>query len=346
MNRIMYFFFFFSCLFFSEAKLSKKEFLLIFSFLTSLLVVFTGLREPNIDYSVYVKTFDSSGISYMETSFMVIKKILNKFHISYVGLFITYAFLSIPLRVFSIYKLSDEKNYVYSFLIYISNVYLLQDFTQIRVAVSTSILFFSLIFVKKKKFLCYLFCILLALFFHRTSIIFFPMYFLNNKKENRFFYCFSLMCIFIICGVLNFSIIEIIEKLPLGSYSSFITNYKEIAKNSTDNSGWNYINIFNIGYLFRIGLFLIGSYYCKKISENDAFFPYCLKVYCIGLILYSLFSALPVMATRLSELFYFVDLLYIPSLTYIIKEKQGRRLFIVLVSIFMVIINIHSKGLI
>jgi len=71
---------------------------------------------------------------------------------------------------------------------------------------------------------------------------------------------------------MHFSILKIIEKLTLGVYSDFITNYRRIAEAAPSDSAWNYINIFNIGYLVRIFLLYLGIFFNKKITEKEEYF--------------------------------------------------------------------------
>lgn len=346
MNRIFYCCFFSLAVFLSRIKLEKKDYFMIFSFITFLLVLFTGLRQPSLDYAVYVDAYDGIAYSYMENSFKYIRNILHSLNLSYIALFVVYAFLSIPLRFYALYKLSDYRNLELAYVVYLSNVYLLQDFTQIRLAVATSLLLFSIMFVRQRKIIKFFICILLAIFFHRTAIIFIPVYFLKTKKINIKLWGIGFLFIYFICGIMHFSILKIIEKLTLGVYSDFITNYRRIAEAAPSDSAWNYINIFNIGYLVRIFLLYLGIFFNKKITEKEEYFPLYLKIYCVGLMFYSLFSDMPVMATRLSEIVYFIDILYFPWFSFVIKERWGGRILIVSIALFMLLINIYSKGLI
>lgn len=82
-----------------------------------------------------------------------------------------------------IYKYSE--NPTLSFLIYICMGIFTFTFSGLRQAIAISIIFFSYVFIKNKKLIPFLVCIVLAMSMHATAIVFVPAYWLYKVRIPR-----------------------------------------------------------------------------------------------------------------------------------------------------------------
>lgn len=150
--------------------------------------------QTGVDWKVYEAVFDqahtigqvfktgafaSDDIS-TEPGYKLLSSIVKSFSDEYQMLQLSALFIG---SVFFFKALSKyTQNYFAALLIYLGYVYLTLNMSGIRQAVSLSIVFYGLQFVKNKQFWRYFIVILFAAMFHYSSLIMIPCYWLLNKK--------------------------------------------------------------------------------------------------------------------------------------------------------------------
>ena len=184
--------------FFEDEEIRSQKWLM--PSLCLLLAIFVAFRPAGIDndYNTYLDFFKNpSGISALltEPTFKMINA-LARFCGAPLLLFVVYAFLSVPLKVYAIKRLSPY--WYLSILLWFSHLFIIQEMTQIRVAVSSAIFLFSLPLLsegKKMKFIC---CLIFAILFHYSALILIPLFCSGINNSHVFgvvcFYFFLLLC--------------------------------------------------------------------------------------------------------------------------------------------------------
>ena len=251
--------------------------------------------------------------------FSTIKSVFNNgFQIA----IIFYALLSIGLKLKAIPKLTEFTSY--SLLLLFSSVYLLQDFTQIRVAVASGFLLLSIPSIVNRDVMKFAVFVLLAIFFHYSAIIFAPLYFLNSNKINKLLYLLFIV-ISIFLAITKFTPFDILTKFDLGVYSDRINAYLIGQK-------WEKreINIFNFSVLIQIMLCIFFIFYSGKIDNKYAII--LTKIYTLGIVVFYIFSPAPAIAFRLSDLLNMVQIILIPFIFYFIKPKYVSEIIIILIA--------------
>lgn len=281
------------------------------------LILVAGLRERGFDkdYFIYKAFWMTTKLrGNVEYSFYLIRNFLkNDLGLKFQYILLVYAVLGVTLKLIAIKKLSPL---IWgSLLIYISNYYILHEFTQIRIGVATGFLLLSLIYLADKKFVFFSIFACLAVFFHQSCflVVIFPL-FVNSEKNIKFYY-FAVPI-----GYFFYFFNTVLDiKLPIPSLQEKIDFY-EVATESGFMKEEK-INVFNALFLIRVLILNVLLYYSKKISEYFPNIYLLVKLYAISLFSFVFLSKIPVFAYRIQELLGVVEIIIIPCIIYIFPKQ-------------------------
>ena len=192
-------------------KDKKRELYILTSFLVLFLII--ALRHPSMGidlhygyengyigvYSVYSncpweKVFNLNYVFY-EKGFLLFNKVLGIFSKQPQMLLIGTALVSLVPVFFTIYKESEDS--LFSILIYLGLPSFLMVFSALRQVIAISLVFLSIVYIRKKKFFTQLILILLAATFHKTALVFlvaYPLYYVKIPLNGRLYsICFLLI---------------------------------------------------------------------------------------------------------------------------------------------------------
>lgn len=272
-------------------------------------ILFVGFRdgEKVWDYSVYQDMYDNNDIL-VEPTFLAIryfcKEILNS---NIILLMFIYALLAISTKFIAIYKYSTS--IFLSLLIWFGNLFFIQDFTQIRAAVSISIFLLSIdsLYKHKKEFFLYCF---IALLFHTSSLLMIPLWFLSSKtiKVKKWIFFVG-----ITYGLALFKIdlISLFSMIPIDRVQERFISYR-MARVSPANV----FSILQIGKIILWGILLFKS---SVLEHKNKYAILLIKILGISIISLPLFAIDDAIATRVKEFYSSVEILLFPMLIYIIK---------------------------
>ncbi len=143
--------------------------------LVALLVYVAAFVAPEnsrdaVAYLDYYRSIMSGEAVDVELSFRFVSYLASFLFSSGIGVFFIYAFLSVPIKAFVIWKLSPYP--FLSLLAYASYVFLLYDYTQIRAGLAASFIFLAFYFYVCCSRYKMLFAICVACFFHVSAVVF------------------------------------------------------------------------------------------------------------------------------------------------------------------------------
>lgn len=277
-------------------------------------VLIVGFRgEIDNDYATYDEMFRTNWLL-VEPTFLVIRFLVRDLlGGNIVGLMLVYALIGIPLKFIAIERYSA---FVFpSLLIWIGNLMILQDMTQIRASVACGILLLSIKSLYEKNWKQYFMFVLLATMFHASALLMIPLWFLSGKQINRYTWSGVILVGYTLslCGIYFTSLLSFI---PIDFVQSKIDIYSvEI----TDDGG---ANIFGTFQMTRIALFLILLWNVRKIAIFNRYAPLLLKIMACGLAALPLFKNSLVAGLRITELLTCVDILLYPMLLYLIPFRM------------------------
>ena len=294
-----------------------------------------GLDKDYISYLEYYKNPTGIVASMTEPTF----KIINGFA-RMCGepllLFVIYAFLATPLKIYSILRLSPY--WYLSILVWFTHLFIIQEMTQIRVAVATAIFLFSIPFLadgRKGKFGLW---IVLAILFHYSAWALVPLLLIGNKPLPRFFRT-VLFVLPIVMYTTPLISMELLKLVPIPFVQQKLQMYEDLM--IYKGGIWDDINIFNIMALMRLFAYYMLLWKYDYLSVKYPYIPVFLKIFCYSICLYVGLSFLPPVAMRVEELVSIIDCIMFPLLAALIRPHWLGRLFVIIYASGILIANIY-----
>lgn len=313
----------------------KEESVLIVAIL---LVLLAGLRKEGIDndYLNYKWMYDTD-YRIVEPSFLLISYIFKHvIRTSYASVVFLYAFLSL----FPKYKvIKYESTYCYlSLLVLLSDLFLLQDCTQIRVAVAVGIFLVSMKYLYSRKIGKYLLCCLAALFFHTSSLLMLPLIFINPKKIDKYRW-YALLLVSFFMAVLKFNPVKLLLYLPNGYILEKAIEYTSRGDDFTANV----FSIYAVSKLFLLVILLSKS---SIVQKNNKYGCLLLKIQALSCCSLMVLSQNLAAALRISEFYSSVDVLLFPLIVTVFKEKKAAKSGLIFLCLIWLSMRIFRYGLI
>lgn len=289
-----------------------KSLFLIFSMILS--IIFAALRLTDPDRESYIAIY--LGKQHVpEIGFNFFMNIFKAKDISYYYFFAFINSISLIMLYYNIKKLSKDK--MFSILIYISYLYLIKDFIELRNAISISIILFSIKYLNKKSYKFFI-VVFLSYLFHVSMIIWLPVFFFANCefKRKKLFLILLFSFIFgkyVLQQNVFFYMIDFLKNNELISYYK----YKKIV--------YHILYIYNSTFSFRtyyyIFLTIILIIFKDKFKYNK-FYNIYLNVLIYALSIKLLFCNYSTISNRLYENLYVVSIFIIPLFIEKIKQKK------------------------
>lgn len=293
------------------SKNSKTSFV-FFWIQCLILIAFTGLRDGTrvTDYEAYTILFETGG-EYIEPTFLFLRYITRDLlHGDIVVFMCLYALLAIPLKFWAIQSYSE---FIFvSLLIWIGNLYLQQDFTQVRASVATGIFLLSLdcLYNHNRRYWIY---VILACFFHISSLLMIPLWFISSYAISKYVWI-NLLVISYILAICKIDLIGLIGLIPIEHIQSKFEMYK-----SFQEYGDYSVNIFSMLHLSKIILWGLLLWKSDVIVCKNKYIFLLLKIMALSLISLTLFSLNIAAALRIMEYYGVVEIILLPMLLYAIK---------------------------
>ena len=300
----------------SNSAVKSKFFNSAYFVLGVILCFIIANRSPLTSDYVNYQLFYDSGVERFETGFVFLGENCKKIGLTLIDFFFVCAFIAITIKFYAIIKMT--RLVFASLFIYISNAFILQENIQVRCAIASAFVLLSIYYSVEKQLVKFLLTVSLAVLFHNTAIIVFPLWFVSNSAKHLKYYVFLIPLAYILFG-LGFTFGRFIQYIPIPPIQNFWSYYIVLLDRGI---GHVEINVFNALQLTKCVFCFILYFYTTKIASSNKYFVVCLKIYIISLFLYVVFSDFPVAADRLSEFLSIVEIILLPCLLWISKNKQ------------------------
>lgn len=292
------------------------------------------------DSMTYMFYYYDLGKGFVEISFVWIAMLVQWLFDDVRWLFIVYAVLSVFLHAEGIRRLSPAL--LLSVLLWLSHYFIIQDFTQIRVAVSTGLFLIGLHFLADRRRWIFLLYVAGAIFAHYSALAYLPVLFFSNKYLSVKARAFLAGCIGFVY-IIYFTGIDLIFSLPIPYLEGKIEGYEQLRDAGVLGET---INGFNVIFLLRVVVFLYMLAQYEQIVKYNPNVTLLLKVYCCSLCSYLALASLPIMAGRVSELYGVVEIVLFPMLLVTVRPLFFGRLLLVLFALGLLSLNIWYNHLI
>lgn len=301
----------------------KQKLIRIYCVVNMILIpaTFAGLRTGiGTDYYNYVNIFRESQSDFwnsrIEKGYLLINRIVGTLGGDEHLMFFAIAALTILFVYLALYDRRDNISVGIGMFMFML-LYYQTSYNLVRHVFAISILVFSLKYVFNKRFLGFLFWVLLATLIHSSSVFFIPVYLINlivEKKPSIILQTGFLAIVFIIVRYMDVIFLKIFSVLPfLGSYSSYLEGASAI-----DTGGHLMLDIMNLTYIAP-GFFL---YFILK--KMDARFVMYYFLVLIGFMIQFASRGLFELIAIRASMEYFIAVVFV--VPYYFKALNQRRL--------------------
>lgn len=241
-----------------------------------------------------------------------------------------YAIISIPLKLYSIRKMTDETVFLLSMMVYASNYFMLHDCEQIRLAAGMAFGLYALYLrVKRKNAFMMVLMLLLGISFHHTiAALAIPLLVCPENLTRCWKWILALVVPVSIC--LWIFQINPITSLPIPYIREKMFLYEmAIAEGQHPD-----VRVLNMMVFLRITLFYYVLYYYDTILPHLKALP--MLIICDALSIASWFalSEMSVIAVRMSQLFGFIEIILFASIYYTMKPAWFGKTFVCLIAVY------------
>lgn len=282
-----------------------------------LLALFAGLRyNTGPDYMPYMQMFDDvsgfwnvlEGTSNFadipaEPGYLLFNSLIKSIFGDAAFLFLYMALFGLGFIFYSTYKYSPFA--MISIFIYFTRFYYLRDMGQIRTAMASAIMLFSISAIAERQFWRFIGLLVLASSFHKAALIFLPIYFIGSGQLKKKFYYYGIIISYIIAATVPFK--ELITVYFLGNENNVLVDYA-LSVYGED------LGIFNPVGLMQALLLCLFVYFKEKLEKKIRTFNVVLNIYAISTYWLIIFSSLGIIAGRIGNMLATVEIILIPSL--------------------------------
>ncbi|MGM9694424.1 MAG: EpsG family protein [Alloprevotella sp.] len=257
----------------------------------------------------------------VEPSFLFISSLAENLFGSTYFLFLLYALIGIPLKLWTISRLSPV--WFFSVLFWMSHFFILQDLTQIRASAAVAFFLFGLYFLSQGRRVAFLLCAAAASVFHISALVLFPLFALGNAPLSNRWKVFLAVAP-VIGYALAAAKFNFLTTIPI----PYIQEKLEIYEAARDAGAMNSdeINVFNAVVLVKLLAYYLLLWKYEVVRERGVEIALWLKIQALSIVCFTAFSFLPVLSFRISELYGVVEILLFPALIYIVRPQWASRL--------------------
>ena len=287
-----------------------------------IMVLIAGLREPGVtpDSDAYEAMYYGKTLKIIEPTFTFFSDIYLSMSLGVNALFMTYAIISVPLRLTVIKKMSTLP--ILTLSIYISHYYMLHDVVEMRCAVASALFLFAIYFRVEKKIVFCLLCIFCGFFFHFSALVGLIVLFLDNKQLQTWH--LIILYLIIPLGIIYyFSGLDISQFVPDEIGGAKLRAYRELKEKGDEGIMEGIPFYVDPVILLNICLYYGCIFYHQILSEKYKYFPILIKIMGIAFLCkFTLGSLSSVLASRLFEYFDVVSIFLWTAAVYAFSPIQ------------------------
>ncbi len=337
----------------SRDQSSKNFRYILFCFLTLWLIILAGLRsyKTGMDGGNYLAFFNTvpdvwvlitegmsrlGGGEVFEPGYTILNSIVKAITNHYAAIFFLVAFLGVGINAYNYKKKSSYV--ILSLLLYFVHTYLYREFGQIRAGVACAIGLFTVSQIYYREHKRVLLTIGIATMFHFAALSLFLPYFLSFFKITRK----RLVLVGIIgillgsVGVSDFLVSILPDKFII---IEKIVQYSQSEKYARDLGLLNITNIKNYAVLFS---FLI---FWRKLKNKVPYFKIMMLFLALNAAWRVAFSDFAILAGRIATFYSIVEVILIPYMITIFRQKFIIWLLIILYAGLMLFLNLYHQDL-
>ena len=273
-----------------------------------------------------------------EPTYIYLSRLYLSLGFSITAIFLTYAMLSIPLKLTLLWKMTTPFAFT-AMIVYVGIYYPLHDAVQIRCGVAVAFLLWAIIPLAKRQYLLATVLLIVATLFHYSSLAFLPILFVGNIKVGKY-WKYILGVAIPICLLLylaGFSAFSLIPK-------SMIEGKLDIYKDMSDTGVWEkYIPYKQIAFIAEFALLYFFIYFYDTIEKHCIYAHILIKVLVLEMGYLIMFAEIEVLGNRLHELFGMFNVLAFTQCLYCIKPRYAVRIGLASYSFIYYLVQMYNE---
>ena len=310
---------------FFEERLNERDKLSLYCLIGFALILTAGLREPG-------STPDSEGYEMMlngitneileeatEPSFSLICSILNSLSLGANALFLTYAFISVPIHLFAFWKLSEKRFLILT--IYISYYFMMHEMVQIRAGVAAGLFLLAIYYYVEQKKKSALGCILIGIFFHYSATAGLVLFLLKDKLPQ--WQKITLYLLIPIGLIAYFTQLDLSTLIPEELGGEKLVLYRKLKDQGIEEelSGWPLER--NILIWMNIILFYASIFYSEFLVKHCKYVLIAIKIQAVGFcFLFFMHGVSSVLGNRMNDFFSIANIILWTACVYAFHPRH------------------------
>lgn len=288
------------------------------------------------NYEKYFYSFDKKITQLtVEQTFLLISEFVYRHGGTMHTVIYIFAFISIPLKLIAVRKMTDATCFLLAILVYASNYFMLHDCEQIRLAAGMAFGMYAMyLSVERKKLLlaCALSAIAIA-FHHTLSLLAVALIFCPKDLSVR---TKKILAVLVPVSILLWAAhVNIITSLPIPYFEQRLKLYESAIANGQHPD----VRVINVMVLVRIALFYYVLYFYNEIKPHLKALPMLLVCDCASLCSWFALSEMSVIAVRISQLFGFVEIILFACIYYTIRPAWCGKVVVMLLATYFFMQN-------
>lgn len=271
-----------------------------------------------------------------EPTFLWLSRLVLALGGGLIWMFLIYALIAIPTKLKALYGMTP---YIFTALIiYIPIYYELHDLIQIRAAAACAFLLLALNPLSNKRYWTATLLMIIAILFHYSSVVFIPFLFIGNRQlgyNSRL----VVACVIPVCFVIYLMGKDLFSLIP----SSILGGKLDYYQKTSEKGEWEMALLYkNIYFMLKVAMMYLCLYFYNHIVENNRLAPLLLNLFLASILSPMLFSTIPVIASRVSDMYGIIDCIVFTFALYLFSPRYLARFGILIIGIYMLIYHMMS----
>ena len=271
-----------------------------------------------------------------EPTFLWLSRLVLALGGGLIWMFLFYALIAIPTKLKALYGMTP---YIFTALIiYIPIYYELHDLIQIRAAAACAFLLLALNPLSNKRYWTATLLMIIAILFHYSSVVFIPFLFIGNRQlgyNSRL----VVACVIPVCFVIYLMGKDLFSLIP----SSILGGKLDYYQKTSEKGEWEMALLYkNVYFMLKVAMMYLCLYFYNHIVENNRLAPLLPNLFLASILSPMLFSTIPVIASRVSDMYGIIDCIVFTFALYLFSPRYLARFGILIIGIYMLIYHMMS----
>ena len=271
-----------------------------------------------------------------EPTFLWLSRLVLALGGGLIWMFLIYALIAIPTKLKALYGMTP---YIFTALIiYIPIYYELHDLIQIRAAAACAFLLLALNPLSNKRYWTATLLMIIAILFHYSSVVFIPFLFIGSRQlgyNSRL----VVACVIPVCFVIYLMGKDLFSLIP----SSILGGKLDYYQKTSEKGEWEMALLYkNVYFMLKVAMMYLCLYFYNHIVENNRLAPLLLNLFLASILSPMLFSTIPVIASRVSDMYGIIDCIVFTFALYLFSPRYLARFGILIIGIYMLIYHMMS----